>query len=113
MTRPDTTQGTTTKIKTSLSDGTDLTFYVTVNCVDDRPVEVFVNVKDASYWEHLTAVCVMISRLLQSGVSADTIAHDLKQIHSPHTSHIAKGKGMVPSIYARIGMVLETAGETS
>ncbi len=109
MTRPDITQGTTTKLKIDLPSGKELTFYVTVNCADGRPIEVFVNVKDAAYWEHLTAVTVMISRLLQEGVSVKTIADDLKQIHSTHTSHIARGEGMIPSVYARIGMILEAS----
>lgn len=109
MTRPEHIDGTTTKLKLNLANGHELTFYVTVNCADGKPVEVFVNVKDATYWEHLTAVTVMISRMLQAGIPAKIIADDLKQIHSPHTFHMVRGGGSVPSVYARIGMVLERA----
>lgn len=100
--------GETTKVKINLMSGTSVTFYITVNYNEDsEPFEVFVNVKDSEYWEHLVATTVLISRLLQAGVSVHTIAADLRQIESPKTGHMMDGgKGWCPSIYARIGMVL-------
>ena len=108
MSRPELLTGETHKVKIALPKGGDVTFYVTVNFdpTDNlKPYEVFVNVKNAEYWEHLTANTVLISRLLQSGVSVETIAGDLKAIHSTTTSHFVKG-GWTPSVYARIGDIL-------
>lgn len=103
--RPELLCGETHKLKFTNSDGVELSFYVTVNLDGDKPVEVFVNVRDATYWEHLVAVTVGISRQLQAGIPVGTIAADLKQIHSPKTGHMMKG-GWSPSIYARIGDIL-------
>ena len=104
--RPEVLDSKTHKLKFSLPDGRDVSFYVTIGFVEEnRPWEVFVNVRDAHFWEHLVAVTVMVSRLLQSGTSLQTVVDDLKQIHSPNTGHFAIG-GWSPSIYARIGSVL-------
>lgn len=108
MTRPEAVEGRTTKLKLNLDNGDELSFYVTINSIDGKPFEMFVNVKNAVYWEHLTAITVMVSRMLQAGIPAQTIADDLKQIQSPHTAHWMTG-GRVPSVYARIGMALEQA----
>lgn len=108
--RPEQLCGETHKLKLTNSDGTEVSFYVTVNFDGDpfeirKPIEVFVNVRDATYWEHLVAVTVGISRQLQAGIPVEVIAEDLKQIHSPKTGHMMKG-GWSPSIYARIGDIL-------
>lgn len=108
MSRPENLVGETHKLKIWFPDGTDLTFYMTVNrTLEGAPYEVFVNVKHAEYWEHLTVVCVLISRLLQAKVSAKTIAEDLLAIRSPFTAHFVKGRPeMCTSVYARIGEIL-------
>lgn len=108
LTRPDRLTGDTHKIKALMADGKELSFYVTLNRTDEGvPYEIFVNVRDAQFWEHLTAVSVMISRLLQAGITAKTIADDLMQIHSPITAHRVRGRAnQADSIYARIGEVL-------
>lgn len=109
--RPEFLVGTTYKVKIKPPQGGELTFYITVNCTDDglmfKPYEVFVNCRDAQYWEHLTAVTLMVSRSLQAGVPVETIARDLKEISSSVTGHMAPGVGWVQSVYARIGALLE------
>lgn len=109
--RPDVLVGTTHKVEIVPKSGNEIKFYVTINSVDQglqfRPYEVFVNCMNADYTEHLIAVTVGISRQLQAGVPIEKIVHDLKQIQSGHTGHLAPGEGWVSSIYARIGMLLE------
>ena len=100
--------GTTHKIKITLPNGEkDLAFYVTANKQDGKLYEIFVNVRDARYWEHLTVATVMISRLLQLGVAPEVVIADLKSIHSPVTGHMNKAEGWVTSVYARIADIIE------
>jgi|SRR5579859_1666884 len=108
--RPELMTGVTAKIKAVIADGVEVKIYCTVNYHEGKPYEVFANTNNAKLWEHLAVVTLMISRLLQAGVSPEQIAHDLNQIHSPVTGHMAPG-GYAPSIYARLGSVLlhETA----
>lgn len=106
--RSDTLVGTTHKIKITLPQGgKDVAFYVTVNKQDGRLYEVFVNVRHAGYWEHLTLVTVMISQLLQLGKAPEQIVATLRSIDSAVTGHINKGEGWVPSVYSRIAAVIE------
>lgn len=105
--RPEVVQGHTSKIKVALPDGKTFAFYVTIGYVDGKPFEVFVNVKDSQFWEHLSFATVLLSRLLQSGTSAQVLAEELKQIQSPMTSHFAENGEWMPSIYAHIGALLE------
>lgn len=106
MSRPDHLAGTTHKIKAALPGGAEVKLYITVNFHEDKPYEVFANTNNQALYEHMAAVTLMASRLLQAGVDATTIAKDFKQIHSPVTGHMARG-GYAASIYARIGRILE------
>lgn len=104
MMRPDVLTGQTHKFKIMTADG-EFSFYVTVNFSDGKPFEVFVNSRNARYAEHMAALTVMVSRMLQRGFELKEIANDLLLIHSPETGHLARG-GFVPSLHARIGKVL-------
>lgn len=109
--RPERLTSCTHKIKAVLPGGVEAKLYITVGERDGKPYEVFANTNNAQLWEHLAVVTLMISRLLQAGVTPERIAKDLKQIHSPITGHMARG-GYAPSIYARIGAVLEQETKT-
>lgn len=84
--------------------------YVTVNFQDGRPFEVFVRIDDAALFEWAAAFTVMLTRLLRAGEPLGKIAAELKEIHSPRTSHFHKGV-QVPSLLARIGDTLLQAIE--
>lgn len=104
--RPERLEGKTYKAK--VTGNVELTFYVTINFdITGMPYEMFVNVKDSQYWEHLTMMSTMVSKMLQAGIDPCYIADSLRQLESPKTNHIVPGIGFVPSIYARIGMILE------
>jgi len=100
--RPKQLLGKTHKIK--IND--DLKFYITVNYLEDKPYEIFVNCKNVDAIEHLTAVTLMISRMLQSQIDPGIIAADLKSIHSAKTGHFHGKAGWIPSLYARVGELL-------
>jgi hypothetical protein len=108
--RPEVLSGSTHKIKAALPSGGEVKLYVTVNRRDGKPYEVFANTNNQALYEHMAAVTLMASRLLQAGVDVATIAKDFKQIHSPVTGHMARG-GYAASIYARIGAILESEHE--
>ena len=106
--RPDVIEGCTHKLKIPTADGV-FSFYVTINKLESgKPYEMFVNCKNASYAEHMTALTVLVSRMLRSGVDIKVIADDLQSIHSPETGHMMPGGGgRIPSLHARIGKLLE------
>lgn len=106
MSRPEIVESTTHKIKATITDGVEVKIYVTVGRLDGKPYEVFANTNNGQLWEHLALVTLLMSRMLQAGIPPERIAKDLKQIRSPITGHMAIG-GWAPSIYARIGNVLE------
>lgn len=85
------------------------TFYTTINHDEDGKIfEIFVRLNDKDLFEMISLVTRFSSMLLQSGVSPNIIAKELKDIHSPSTRHmIPKTSTMCPSIIARIGFVLE------
>jgi len=104
MMRPEILTGQTHKIKIPTTDG-EFSFYITINFQDGKPFEVFINSRNARYAEHMAALTLMVSRMLQHGFDLHAIGQDLLLIHSPETGHMARG-GFVPSLYARIGRIL-------
>lgn len=105
--RPDKLPGKTYKIKINSSDGNEITLYLTITDHDGKPFEMFITCKDARLLEHLSAYTVAASRLLRKGEPVQGIIDDLLEIHSPFTQHHVKGEGICPSLYARIGGVLQ------
>ena len=108
--RPEILASETHKLKFTLPDGKTLSFYVTIGLIEEagvrKPWEVFINVRDAAFWEHFVVATVGFSRQLQTGTPMKDIVADLKQIHSPTTGHNIKS-GWSPSVYYRIGDLLE------
>lgn len=81
--------------------------YVTVNADDDGPFEIFVRIDDPELHEWMTAVTVLITRLLRAGQPLSVIGADLQEIFGLTTQHIIPGtRRMVPGIVARLGQIL-------
>ena len=103
--RPEIINGETYKLK--MQGTTAITVYLTVNSIDEKPYEIFVNTKNAEMVEHLIATTKLVSLWLQKDLPIKDIAEIFMEIASPFTSHMKKG-GMSKSMYARIGEVLMT-----
>lgn len=104
MTRDERLYGPTYMI--TMDDGRPL--YITINHdAAGEPVEVFIRYDDPALFEWVTLTTTLITRLLRAGQSLETIAEELKEIHSPRTRHILPGSGnrMCPSLAARFGEV--------
>lgn len=88
--------------------------YVTINHDEQgKPLEIFVRYDVPEYFEMITNVTRLASMALRDGTPLKEIADDLVNTYSPTTNHIPQGKReVVPSITARIGMVLRKYIET-
>jgi len=87
----------------------DGNMYVSVNHDDGKPYEVFARYDKKEYHETVVLITRLVSMALREGVPLDVVARELKDIHSPVTQHILPGTTeMVPSLAARIGIVLES-----
>jgi len=86
----------------------DESFYVTINEKGGVPGEVVIRFDVPEYFEWVTILTIFITRMLEVGIPLANIAKDLKDIHSPRTSHfIPGGGGEARSICDRIGRVFE------
>lgn len=103
--RPEVLAGFTYKITVPNTTGEVHNIYITINELDRRPFEVFVDCRDAVLYEQLTMATVLISRLLRLGVPLVEIAEDLQQIASATTAHFAD-REWCPSLASRIGRTL-------
>ena len=82
--------------------------YITVNEQDGAAFEVFVRCDHPQLYEWITALTLLVSWLLQRGLSLDAIGRELQIIHSGATSaHFLPGGDRCLSMVARIGAVLE------
>ena len=88
--------------------------YVTINEQDGRPFEVFVRCDHPRLYEWITALTLLVSWLLQRGLSLGAIGRELQIIHSGATSaHFLPGGERCLSMVARIGAVLERHARNS
>lgn len=102
--RPVVLPGNTYKTRIQARDA-ELNVYITICDFEGKPYELFLNCKDAGLVEHMNAISLLVSRMLQAGIDPEDIAGDLASIHSPMTGHFMPG-GYCPSLAARIGGVL-------
>jgi len=105
--RPDQLEGTTYKLKTSLSPDA---FYVTINdlVVDGvhRPYELFINTKNLQHFSWIVAITRLISAVFRHDPKPTFLVDELKSIYDPNGGYFKKGKYM-PSLAAEIGYVVE------
>jgi ribonucleoside-diphosphate reductase alpha chain len=81
--------------------------YITINKSDDgRPYEMFFASKDARHSDWMTALTLMISGILRSGIDPSFVAEELKQVTSMHDTAWINGK-FYASPVAYIGGVIE------
>lgn len=104
--RPEVLHGSTYFIKNAtMPDGKIADIHLTVNELDGRVFEVFLQCRDAGAAELLGVVMILISKLLRRSVPLREIAADLEQVVSANTAHYAN-RIWFRSLVARIGYVL-------
>jgi len=105
--RPEQLEGTTYKLKTSLTPDA---FYVTINdLIEDgvrRPYELFINTKNLQHFSWIVAITRLISAVFRHDSTPTFLVDELKSIYDPNGGYFKKGKYM-PSLAAEIGYVVE------
>jgi len=98
--RPEELQGGTQRVL--LPNGSPM--FVTVNYFEGRPTEVFVRYDDPALCEWISALTILITRLLRAGEKLEDIAEELSQIAGPESGHHVPGThDWSPSLVARVG----------
>lgn len=101
--RPNSVEGKTYKLKWPLDDHA---MYITLNDLDGRPFEIFINSKNVEHFAWCVAVTRMISAVYRRGSDVSFVIEELKAIHDPRGGAWLDGK-YVPSVLAAIGGVIE------
>jgi ribonucleoside-diphosphate reductase alpha chain len=101
--RPEMLPGVTYKIK---PPGHNDAMYVTINSLDNKPFELFIQSKNAEHTQWTSALTRVISAIFRKGGDVTFLIDELKSIHDPRGGHFAHEK-YVPSLVAEIGYVLE------
>lgn len=106
--RPETLVGKTYKFKTPESEHA---IYVTINdiLIDDKwyPYEMFINCKNIEHFQWIVGMTRLISAIFRKGGEVKFIAAELQQVFDPKGGFFEKGKGYIPSVVARLGMIIE------
>lgn len=103
-TRSEELNGTTYKIKQPTQDHA---LYVTINDMDGKPFEIFLNSKDVEHHQWTSALTRVISAVFRKSDDVSFLADELKSIVDPcGKGYFKKGK-YVPSLIAEVGEVLE------
>lgn len=102
--RPEVIDGFTYKIKVPNNRQDIVALYLTINHDENgKPIEIFIRCDDPWLFEHMNALSIMTSGMLQIGVHLKDIAAQLATVYSPHTAHFIAGVPVeCPSVYARI-----------
>lgn len=101
--RTEALSGTTYKVKTPLSEHA---LYVTINDLDGRPFEIFINSKAMDHFQWMVALTRVISAIFRHGGEVNFLIEELKSVFDPRGGAFVKGK-YVPSLVAAIGDILE------
>ncbi|MDY6979384.1 MAG: hypothetical protein SV201_05845 [Pseudomonadota bacterium] len=101
-------QGPTYKVELPGLTEDDKKMYLTINHDSDgRIFEIFARFDVPKYYELVTVITRMASMALREGVAPEVVGQELRDIHSPRTSHFPPGTSEpIPSLTARIGQVL-------
>ena len=100
--RPEVLIGKTYKIKLP-----DFAMYVTINDLNGKPYELFVESKNLDHFQWVKALTRLASMALREGCPASLVAQEMKEIHDGLGGRLKKGGGRHNSIVAQIGDILE------
>ena len=100
--RPETITGRTYKIKPG-----DHAYYITINNMNDRPYEVFINSKDLQNFQWIMIFTRLVSAVLRKGGEYEFMIDEMKTVVDPAGGGYWKKGVRIESLIAEIGMVLE------
>jgi ribonucleoside-diphosphate reductase alpha chain len=101
--RPELLSGKTYKLKTPLSEHA---LYITINDLEGRPFEIFINSKAMEHFQWVVALTRLVSAVFRHGGEVNFLIEELRSVFDPKGGYFAKGH-YVPSLVAAIGDVLE------
>jgi hypothetical protein len=101
--RPELLSGKTYKLKTPLSEHA---LYITINDLEGRPFELFINSKSMEHFQWVVALTRLVSAVFRHGGEVNFLIEELRSVFDPKGGYFAKGH-YVPSLVAAIGDVLE------
>ncbi len=113
VSRPETLDGATYKIKTPLSDHA---LYVTINDIVlnpgtdhelRRPFEIFINSKNMDHFQWIVALTRVVSAVFRKGGDCTFLVEELKAVFDPQGGYFKSGGRFMPSLVAEIGWVIE------
>jgi hypothetical protein len=98
--------GCTYKIKPT---GLDAAVYITINDLNNRPFEIFVQCKNTESFQYIQTITRLISAIWRNNNSNnDYVYEELKQIFDPKGGYfLPKGGGFVNGVIHHIGLVIE------
>lgn len=102
-TRPEVVTGRTVKLRWP---GLKSALYLTLNEVDGKPYELFINSKDQSHMEWSMALTVLMSMALRQGITMEQIAEEFLQVQALEGGWADNGSGKSqywPSLVAYLG----------
>lgn len=101
--RPAALSGTTYKLKSALAEAA---LYVTINDLDGRPFEIFINSKAMEHFQWVVALTRIISGVFRVGGDVSFIVEELEAVFDPRGGYFKPGQGHVPSLVAEIGAII-------
>lgn len=112
MKRPATLSGRTYQLRTPLATSS---LYITMNDIvlnegtefeTRQPFEIFLNCKEMENFQWIVALTRLASAIFRKGGDIVFVVEELKSVFDPRGGYLSK-QGMVPSLVAEIGMVIE------
>ncbi len=101
--RPEVLSGVTYKIKTPLSEAA---LYVTINNLNGRPFEIFVNSKSMEHFQWIVALTRVMSAVFRQTDNCFFLVEELKSVFDPRGGYWKPQEGYVASLVAEIGVIL-------
>lgn len=102
--RPEVLSGVTYKIKTPLSEAA---LYVTINNLNGKPFEIFVNSKSMEHFQWIVALTRVMSAVFRQTENCFFLVEELKSVFDPRGGYWKPQEGHVASLVAEIGIVLD------
>ncbi len=113
LTRPESLEGATYKIKTPL---TDHALYITINDIvvnagtdheRRQPFEIFINSKNMENFAWIVALTRVISAVFRNGGDVVFLVEELRAVFDPRGGYFKPGGKYMPSLVAEIGECIE------